>query len=46
MLIILIALLYLGLSYYYIFKKLFGRWIYKNIMEPISGKWNGLMTNR
>jgi pyrimidine nucleoside transport protein len=46
MLIILIALLYLGLSYYYIFKKFFGRWIYKSIMEPISEKWSRLMAKR
>jgi len=46
MLIILIVLLYLGLSYYYILKKFFGRWIYKNIMKPISEKWNRLMTKR
>jgi len=46
MFVILIALLYLGLSYYYIIKKFFGRWIYKSIMEPISEKWNGLMTKR
>jgi len=46
MLIILIAVLYLGLSYYYILKKFFGRWIYKSIMEPISENWSRLMTIR
>jgi hypothetical protein len=46
MFIIIIALLYLGLAYYYIIKKYFGRVIYKTIMEPISEKFNRLMTKR
>jgi len=46
MLIILIVLVCLGISYYYILKKFFGRWICKNIMEPTSEKWNRLMTKR
>lgn len=46
MFIIIIALLYLGLSYYYIIKKFFGRVIYKTVMEPISEKFNRLMTKR
>lgn len=46
MLIILISLVCLGLAYYYIIKKFFGKWIYKSIMEPTSEKWGTLMTKR
>jgi hypothetical protein len=46
MFIILISLLYLGLVYYHIIKKLFGRRVYRSIMVPVSKWWNRLMTRR
>jgi pyrimidine nucleoside transport protein len=46
LLIILLVLIYLGLIYYHIIKKLFGMFVYNNILMPIHEWWNRLMTYR
>ncbi|KAJ4439381.1 hypothetical protein ANN_07503, partial [Periplaneta americana] len=46
LLIILLALVYFGLFYYFIIKKFFGRFIFRKVFKPINNGWNKLVKNR
>jgi hypothetical protein len=46
MFIVLIALIYGGLLYFHVLKKLLGMLVYMRIAVPVSEKWNKLMAYR
>ncbi|XP_069702918.1 uncharacterized transporter YutK-like isoform X2 [Periplaneta americana] len=46
MLIIVLAVTYIGIFYYQIVKKYFGKTIYENVLHPVGKQWSSLMKQR